>query len=42
MAVSRRARSTHKDWVKTERARVAGCWDMVSVSSDTSQIRWAK
>lgn len=35
MAVSRRAASTHKEWVKTERGRVAGCWDLVVVSSDT-------
>jgi hypothetical protein len=42
MAVSRRARCTHKEWVKTERARVAACWDMVDVSSDNTRVRWAK
>ena len=42
MCVERRARTTHKEWVKTERGRVAGCWDMVEVSSDSSKIRWAK
>jgi hypothetical protein len=41
MCVSRRARCTHGEWAKKERGLVAGCWDMVTVTTNT-KLRWAK